>query len=473
MARPIRAAPCSWAFLLLFGLLLSCAGAARALPGHGDEAAVGPTVRLLAQYLAIDTTNPPGNEMTTARFLQGIIASAGLETRLFDLGNGRANLYARLPGDGSRRPVVLLHHMDVVPADTRFWTVPPFSGRLAGGRLYGRGAIDMKTMGIVELQAMLELARSGKRLPRDLIYLAVADEEEGSLGAKAFLRDHADLVRDAEFLINEGQTILADGQGRVKRYLVAVGEKTNLWLDLVFRGPTGHGSLPLAGSAIERLGQAAERLRARPPGFRVSPAIRDYLDLLLADVDVTRLPGHQADLGSSLANPLFLRAIAANPRIRASLQDTISLTRLRAGDKINTIPNEAVLGLDCRLLPGTDPGRFLADLRRLLRDLDVEIRVVDTPAVATTSFSPADSAFMNALRETAARFDPGVPVTPVLLLSTTDSVFFRAQGIHCYGFEPYALTEAEYDLAHGNDESFPVAQLDRAVARLVDLLSRL
>jgi len=431
------------------------------------------TISLLSRYLAMDTTNPPGNELPAAVFLKGLLDAEGIETKLFELGNNRANLFARLHGDGSRRPVILLHHIDVVPAEPKFWSVPPFSGKIVKGRIFGRGAVDMKSKGLIDLMTMIAIKHSGAKLKRDIILLAVAGEEVDSIGAKSFIRDRPDLISNAEFLLNEGQTILADKHGDHKRYLVSVAEKLNVWITLVFKGQAGHGSLPNSDSSVERLLRAANRLLTRRADFHVPAMLQDYVAMLLEGTDIRHLPGYSKDLKTSLENPVFLRAISSNTHIRASMQNTICPTMLKGSEKINSIPNEATLGIDCRLLPGTDPAQFIDDLRKTLRDPGVEIRVEDTPEGAVSRMAPVDSEFMTALRATAAKFDPGVPVTPVILLSTSDSIFFSQLGIQCYGFEPYALTEAEYDLSHANDESMAVSQVGFGITLMTDLLTRL
>ena len=208
----------------------------------GDEAAA-----LLSQYLRINTTNPPGNEMLAARWLAGVLRREGIEVQIFEPTPGKANLYARLRGDGSARPLILLNHMDVVLASPQYWQVDPFSGVIKDGYVWGRGALDMKGEAIVQLMTLVILKRAKLPLKRDVIFLATADEEIGAgVGAGWFAEHHGDLIRNAEFLINEGGTIRADGRGGdgVEYYGVGTTEKSPFWLDMTARGTPGHGSRP-------------------------------------------------------------------------------------------------------------------------------------------------------------------------------------------------------------------------------------
>src|ERR1044071_5055863 len=209
-------------------------------------------VQLLQELIRIDTTNPPGNERAAALHLQKLLESDGIETRILDVAPGRANLYARIKGDGSRRPLILLSHTDVVMAEPQRWTVPPFSGELRDGFIYGRGATDMKGTATVHATLMRLLKRLNVSLKRDLILLAVADEEASGTGASSIIEKYPELIRGAEFLLNEGDVVYVKN-GKVEQYGVDVMEKAALWLRIIAKGPTGHGSIPLANSSVDCL----------------------------------------------------------------------------------------------------------------------------------------------------------------------------------------------------------------------------
>ncbi|HMI58457.1 MAG TPA: M20/M25/M40 family metallo-hydrolase, partial [Gemmatimonadaceae bacterium] len=222
------------------------------------------SVRAMSEYLQINTTNPPGNELATAKWLQAFLAKEGIESQILDtaaLGAGRANLYARLKGDGSRKAIALVHHMDVVPADSSMWSVPPFSGAVKDGYVWGRGALDMKSEGIIHLMSMVALKRAGVHLTRDIVFIANSDEEVEATGAVVFTRDHPDLLKDVEFMITEGEGTNVEN-GVVKWFAIGVAEKRAYWLRLVVHGVTAHGSIPRADNPVPRLARAVARAAA-------------------------------------------------------------------------------------------------------------------------------------------------------------------------------------------------------------------
>ncbi|MBI4871984.1 MAG: M20/M25/M40 family metallo-hydrolase [Candidatus Riflebacteria bacterium] len=465
--------PCPASRLLVLFLALAPAAAL-----------AGPTPALLEraeslfrQYLAIDTTNPPGREMSAARFLAGVLEKEGLEPRILDLGGERANLIARLRGTGSKRPVILLHHMDVVPAAPARWTSPPFGGKVVDGHLVGRGTVDIKGKGIIDLMTMLHMARLGRPLSRDFVFLAVADEECDSLGSRRMVAEHAELIRDAEFLIDEGGEVRARAGGRPVAYLVAIGEKIPLWLTVTFSGKAGHGSEPDPDSAVNRLVRAAKRLEGWRTPPRLRPELKEHVRLLLRDRKLEGLPGWTGDFASSAHSPAFLDAIARlDTEVNAAVRDTVSLTGLRAGEKINTIPGQASMTLDCRLFPDTPTKAFQDELRRVLADPTATIRLEDTASDGPRPGpSRVDSDFMRALTQVAARRDPGVPVVPFVMLSSNDSTFYRPLGIQAYGFEYYRLTEDERSSSHGDDERLSLESFRdglRLACELMEELSR-
>src|SRR2546421_3875377 len=198
----------------------------------GREAAA-----LLSQYVAINTTNPPGNELQTAQWLKAVLAREGIDAQVFEPRPGKANLYVRLRGDGSARPLILLNHMDVVLASPEYWKVDPFSGAVQDGYVWGRGALDMKGEAIAQLMAMLTLKRAGVPLRRDVIFLAPADEEiGGGVGAGWFVEHHPGVVQDAEVLLTEGGAIRTDANGRIEYCGVGTTEKSPFWLNLPAHG---------------------------------------------------------------------------------------------------------------------------------------------------------------------------------------------------------------------------------------------
>src|ERR1700678_2113578 len=241
----------------------------------------------MQQYLRLDTTNPPGNEMRAVTFLKGILDREGIENRVFEYAPGRGDLWARLPHtadpasvDAGRaivhRPIILLNHMDVVTSDASHWQVPPFSGEMKNGYVWGRGAQDMKDEGMAQLVAMVMLKREHVPLDRDVIFLAVADEEMNGSGSDWFIEHQRNLLGNAEFLINEGGENLLEND-RVKYVGVDVGEKTVYWLHVVAHGRAGHASRPNPDSAPNRLVLALERILAYQTPLRVLPVVQEFL----------------------------------------------------------------------------------------------------------------------------------------------------------------------------------------------------
>ncbi len=247
--------------------------AAERLASYSDQA-----VDWLEQYLRIDTTNPPGNEIVAAKFIKKILDDEGIENQIFEYQPGRADLWARLPHTSGqpKRPLILLNHMDVVTSDTAHWRVPPFSGQMLDGSIYGRGAQDMKNEGIAQLMAMVMAKREQVALSRDIIFLAVSDEEAEGTGTDWMIANHRDLLGNAEFLINEGGENLVEN-GRVRFIGVDVGEKTPFWLHVVAHGRPGHGSRPIADSAPNRLVRALDRVLAYRTPYKVLPVVEEFL----------------------------------------------------------------------------------------------------------------------------------------------------------------------------------------------------
>jgi acetylornithine deacetylase/succinyl-diaminopimelate desuccinylase-like protein len=426
-------------------------------------------VQLLQEIIRIDTTNPPGNERAVALHLQQALESDGIETKVLDVAEGRANLYAIVRGDGSRRPIILLSHTDVVQATSADWSVPPFSGELRGGYIYGRGALDMKGTAAVHATLLRLLKRQKVPLKRDVILLAVADEEDGGLGAQAIVKDHPDLIRNAEFLLNEGDVAYVK-DGKVQQYGVDVMEKAAFWLRITATGAAGHASIPVADSSVNRLLNALQKLKAWEPPIRVLPAVASGYRLLATRQTDPVLRRAYADLASALKQPALRKRLLADTVLNAQVRNTLTITGLHGSEKVNVIPGTAWAQVDVRLLPGETPQRFLASLKKVLADPALNIEVLTS---STPSASPADSALMDAIRKVANRLDKGVPVVPTMLTSSTDSPTFRQVGIIAYGFEPFKLDDAELDRSHGNDERVSVENVGFALQFLYDVLLEL
>ena len=432
----------------------------------GNEAA-----QLLSQYIHINTTNPPGNERRAADWLAAVLAREGIEAQVFEPAPGKANLYARLRGDRSARPIILLNHMDVVLASREYWSVDPFGGLIQDGYIWGRGAQDMKGEGIAELMTLVVLKRAGVALKRDVIFLATADEEVGQgVGAGWFVEHHPELVRDAEFLVNEGGTIRLGDDRHVEYYGVGTTEKSPFWLQVVARGTAGHGSRPTPDNPVHRLIRAVAKIAAYQTPLVVTPPVDRYFrDLATIDPDAQRRAWFQ-DIRAALRDSGAARAITADLTYNALLRNTISITGLKGSDKTNVIPPVATATVDVRLLPGQDPQAFLADLNRIVGDTGITIRP-DGPNWPATE-SPIDNDLFHAIVAAAQAHHPGVMVTTPPLAGFTDSHFFRNLGIVSYGVSPFPTSEGDSRGVHGNNERLSLDALTFGVQFMYEVVSR-
>jgi acetylornithine deacetylase/succinyl-diaminopimelate desuccinylase-like protein len=431
----------------------------------GTEAA-----RLLGDYLRINTTNPPGNEIAAARWLADVLARDGIAAQIFEPAPGKANLVARLDGNGSARPIILLSHMDVVLASPEHWSVPPFAGVMRDGAIWGRGVLDMKGEGIAQLMTVLLLRRAGVPLKRDVILLATADEEvAGGVGARWVVEHHPEVVRGAEFLLNEGGETLTDAQGVVRYVGIGTTEKSPLWLDVTTRGTTGHGSKPLPDNAVHRLIRALDRIAAYETPLVVTPTVEAYFrGLADAEPDATRRRWF-TDIRAALTDSAAVRVLTADPAWNAMLRNTVSITGLWGSNKTNVIPPAARAAVDVRLLPGADSRAFLAELRRLVDDSAVTIGLQGETWDATES--RIDTDVYRAIAAAARARHPRAAVVPYLLQGFTDSHWFRRLGITSYGIGPFPVTPAEDATVHGNDERVRLDALTTGVRFYFDVVN--
>ena len=429
-------------------------------------------VELLREYLRIDTTVPPGNELRGARFYQQVLEKEGIAVEVDEFAPGRANLLATLPGDGSRRPVILMNHMDVVPADPARWSVPPFSGLVKDGSIWGRGAQDMKTEGILQLLALVRAKREGLSLGRDILFLATADEEADFAGALRALSPEGwgGRLERAEFLITEGGENLLDRAGRPVYFGVETAEKGPFWLTLRTAGTPGHGSRPIADSALNRLIRALERVRLHRTAMKVLPTVEKFFRDQAGKVPEPRATWYR-DIRAALRDPDVAQALYDDRDVSALLRNTISITIVRSGYKTNVIPGTAEAELDVRLLPGEDPQVFLAELRGVIADPTVEIVAPDDFRVPNQS--PADTELFRVIERVLARHYPQVPVTTKMLTGATESVLFRPVGVVAYGFTPLLTSSEETATGHGDDERINEATVRRSTGIFYEVVKEL
>jgi acetylornithine deacetylase/succinyl-diaminopimelate desuccinylase-like protein len=415
---------------------------------------VDEAIAVLSRYLRINTSNPPGNEIRGARFWKEIFDREGIESEILlpSPTSRRANFVARIPGSRKEDGIVLLNHIDVVPADARRWRHAPFGGEVAGGALWGRGASDMKGLAVAQAFVLIDLRRRGIVPDRDLIFLATADEESGKeSGAAWVLENRPDAIRECSWLLTEGAPARRALSGRPVSFPVVVTEKSPLWLRISAFGGSGHAAIPDRDSAPDRLIRALARLGDFHPDAAVLKAARRHF-AQLADREPEPVGPLFRDLDAALANPLFRQRLEVDPVLSAMLHSTCQVTRLEAGDRINVIPSEATADVDCRLLPGESPQVFLSRLRIVAGDPDLEWEVLTS---YTANESPIDTALFRAIERAVASHAPGARVETPILTASNDAHLFRDAAFVAYGFDPFPLSEDE-DRAHAEDERMPL-----------------
>ena len=424
---------------------------------------------LLSEYIKIQSLNPPGNEREAVKFLDQKLRSFGFEPRIYESGENRFNLLARLPGNGKKKPILLYHHMDVVEADPERWSDEPFSGAVRDGYVWGRGAIDMKGMGIAQLIA-LNLLKDVPNRDRDIIFFAAADEEKGgNLGTKWMIENHWEDM-NPEFVWDEGGFGLIDFFGSKPVFTVAVAEKKDLWIKLIARGEPGHSGMPHDDNAANILLRALDKVLTLNSKYEISDITKE---LFVKAAETMTFP--RSFLLKNAANPvvfkLFRSVLTSDPTIAAMMKDTLSVTVLRAGGKENIIPERAEATLDIRLLPNRSPQDFLSMLENIISDVRIEISILNQPE--DTSISSTDTEFYKALTDTLNELEPSGVVAPMLTPGTTDSCFFRRKNVNSYGLFPAIISPGELARFHGIDERISLENLEFGIKAIYSLLKRM
>jgi acetylornithine deacetylase/succinyl-diaminopimelate desuccinylase-like protein len=422
---------------------------------------------LLAQLLRFDTTNPPGDEQACIEWIKGLLEGLGCEVRIIEPQPGRSNLIARIAGEGTSPPLLLQGHVDVVAARGQ-WTHPPFAGEIHDGFIWGRGALDMKGGVAMMLAAFMRVKATGRRPPGDLILCLMADEEAGSsLGAEFLVREHPELFEGVRFSIGEFGGFRMTLAGR-SFYPVMVAEKQVCWCKATLRGPAGHGSMPVKGGAMGLLGKLLSSLDKGRLPVHVPAVTKAMIEAIAAEVPAPMALPLKGLLNPRLTNRL-LDVLGERGRLfEPLLHNTVSATILSGGEKINVIPDEVTVELDCRLLPGFSPEQAFAELRRL-SGVEMEIEVIRHDPVA----AEPDMSMFDLLSETLTGLDPAAKPIPLLLPGVTDGRFFSKLGIQTYGFLPMQLPADMpfMQLIHAADERLPVESVEfgtKAIERVLE-----
>ncbi len=429
--------------------------------------------RFLRGLIRFDTTNPPGNELPAAEYIASILHQEGIEPVVLQSAPGRGNVLARLCGNGSARALLLMSHLDVVPADPHEWDRPPFSAEVADGYVWGRGAVDTKQLTAMQLATMLTLKKEDIPLKRDIVLAATADEEAGGVQGMGWLTQHHAEWFDCEYALNEGGGFGLDVWGQ-RFYVCQTGEKGVCWMKLTAHGKPGHGSIPHSDNAVAKLSAALARLsQARLPQHRTTTVKR-----------LVRSVAASQPFPVSWLLPLALHPTLEKPVLqyfedqselaavlRATLHNTVSPTMLHAGHTINIIPGEATAALDGRLMPGQQPEDLLREIHPYIGD-EIEVEVVGR---SLGYESEPGSRLFDLVGDVLAQHDPGSQVVPYLVPGATDGRFLAERGVKVYGFSP-ARPEPDWpvlELAHGRNERISLDNIEFGTRVLYDVVRRL
>lgn len=427
-------------------------------------------VQRLSEYLQVDTVNPPGNEARGVAWLGSVLDREGIPWSELVLSPGRSSLIARLQATGEPEAggLCLVHHVDVVPSETELWSDPqgrgPLSGAVADGHVWGRGALDMKGMGAIELMTLVWLARLQVELRRDVVLVALADEEVDNLGARQLAERWEEI--GCSHVINEGGLGIRDAlfEGQAV-HAISTAEKGILWVRMHATGRAGHGSVPHPDEAPTRLLQAMGAIERYRPRYRLD----DDIAALLRNVGA-----HKGGLtGRVLQTRWLVRTLAwpqlkAEPTMRAALHDTIHLTGTYGEPgSPNVVPSQVSATYDCRLLPGTEPDRQLARMKLLTRRIEgIEFEVISRDP---SNGSSTDDPLYEAIAHYAVEDRPWAVAGPFLSVGFTDSLLLRPVGAVAYGYVPFELSAEVAQTMHGHDERVPVDQVGEGLRRLLSI----
>jgi acetylornithine deacetylase/succinyl-diaminopimelate desuccinylase-like protein len=436
---------------------------AAALAAQGPAIDWGKPKTEVLQYLRgliqIDTTTPPGNETKAVEYLKRVLEAEGIPVKTFALDPNRANLVARMKGNGSKRPLLLMAHTDVVPVERAKWPVDPFGAVVQDGYIWGRGSRDDKSLVAAMLEVMLLLKRSGAALDRDVIFLAEAGEEgQSRFGAEFMANQHFDEI-DAEFCLTEagGGTI---ENGRVTVMQFQTTEKIPYSVRLVVNGTSGHASVPRLDNAVAHLSAAVAKAATWETPMRLNDTTRTYFEKLAAIGTPEKAARYNALLNPRIAAAAERYLAQYEPGLYSMLRTSVVPTMLKAGIATNVIPSEAEATVDIRALPDEDMPKFYAEMKRVIGDATVTIELIGFGARPGAPPSRLDSEMYRVLEQVAKRMYPGVTVLPSMSTGATDMAFLRAKGVQSYGIGP---PSAEEDLlkygAHSDVERLSESSL--------------
>lgn len=455
-------------FLLLTLLLIG--GHAYSQVSEPDWAAVEEeTLRHFQALLRFDTSDPPGRELPAAEYLRDVLEAEGIAVEMLSVDPERPNVVARLKGDGSQEPLLIMAHTDVVNVDPEKWTFPPFSATVDGGYVYGRGAVDDKDNLAAGLMVMLELKRQNIPLSRDVIFLAESGEEGATeYGIEFMVNEHFEKI-DAEFCLAEGGSV-----ARVNREVVYGGvqtvEKLPYRLELAARGVAGHGSVPLQNNSVVRLAKAISAIADWRSPIRLNETTYTYFERLASISPPDAGERYLAVLDSGRASEADEYFLAYEPRHASMLRSSLSPTIFDAGYRINVIPSESRASVDFRALPDENIQDYLEQIREVIGDDSIEVslgqrntRPAGQASINTTAFSAIEQNLQEHY---------GVITLPTMSTGATDMAYLRARGVQCYGIGP-AIDREDAALgfgAHSDQERILISEMNRFVRFNWDLV---
>jgi len=433
---------------------------------NGDQARAE-AVGFLADLIRLDTEDPPGNESRVAHYLEGVLKTAGIQAEILETVPGRASVVARLKGDGSKRPLLVMGHEDVVPVDRSRWTVDPFAAIEREGMIYGRGASDDKAMVAANLEVLLQLKRLEIPLARDVIFLSEASEEMSSPAGMATVLERYWNRIDCEFALNEGGSSLVEN-GKIKYMGVATAEKLPRGAKLEAAGSSGHGSVPRVDNPVVHLAAAVAKAGTWESPSRLNETTREFFKRL-----ATISPPEEAAWYRDVLNPAVEEKLKIRkPQYYSMLRTSVVPTMLNAGIKENVIPPSAEATLDIRALPDEDLPKFRQMLASVINDPQVKVVAEDTTfSMPAAPVSRLHTEMFDALEQAQKEVAPDAITLPVMTTGATDSSFLRTRGVQAYGIG-VPKTEEESRTVHGNDERIEIEQLGVFVRYLFSAVTR-
>lgn len=421
---------------------------------------VDPTAALLSELIRVNTSNPPGNERRIAELLAPRFKALGFEVTIVQTPDStKAHFIARLRGDGSRKPVLLAAHADVVGVERDKWTVDPFSGEIKDGHVYGRGAIDFKGGMAVFARAVMQLAERKIPLARDVIFVAEADEEGALPYSASWLARERWPDIDAEFALNEGGWIIKGDDGRVKYVSISTADKSSIPLTVTARGTSTHSSMPRPDNAIFALSRAMAKLSSYETPLEITPATKQFFTALSRTSTSPMSEFYRDVVGDDPARARRADSLVSrDPLLHSLIRNTLAPVIINGGFRSNVIPGSAQATINLRTIPGTNTAALLGELRRVIADSTIELKG-PTGQGARATVSSEDTDLYRALERAARSTFPGAEVTPYLFQAGTDAGAWRSKGIPVYGIYPYPIDADELTRMHGNDEKVSVESL--------------